>query len=167
MSAPERVPLPWCRNCLVCGQDNPIGMRARMYKVGDEVQLSWTTRLEHSGWSDVMHGGFIATVLDEVMTWSAILASGKPCFAADFNLRLVETLPANVACIASARLERARRRVFDVQGSVLDEAGRTYAHAHGRYMPVPRERVPHLRNEFVTSSDCLDLSHIFGPQASA
>jgi acyl-coenzyme A thioesterase PaaI-like protein len=149
----------------VCGEDNPIGLRTRCYKVGDTVQLSWTTRIEHSGWSDVMHGGFIATVLDEVMTWAAILGSNKPCFAADFNVRVLEPLPAGVACIAGARLTRARRRIFDVEGWLQSESGRSYARASGRYMPVPPERAPHLRDEFVTSPECLDLTHIFKPPA--
>ncbi len=162
MSPGERMPLPWCRHCLVCGEDNPIGLRARCYKVGDTVQLSWTTRLEHSGWSNVMHGGFIATVLDEVMTWAAILGSEKPCFAADFNVRVLETLGADVSCLAAGRLVQARRRVFDVEGWVEDDAGRIYARGSGRYMPVPQNRVPHMRDEFVSTPDCLDLRHIFG-----
>ncbi len=166
MSAPERIPLPWCRNCLVCGEDNPIGLRARCYKVGDTVELSWTTRIEHSGWSNVMHGGFIATVLDEVMTWAAILGSEKPCYAADFNVRMQETLPAGIDCVARGRLVQARRRVFDVEGTLQDAEGRTYAHAHGRYMRVPVERVSHLRDEFISTPECLDLRHIFGATAS-
>jgi len=166
LSAQERIPLPWCRNCLVCGEDNPIGLRARLYKVGDSVELRWTTRIEHSGWSNVMHGGFIATVLDEVMTWAAILGSQRPCYAADFSVRMVGTLQAGVDCVAGGRLVQARRRVFDVEGWVRGTGGHTYARALGRYMRVPRERVPHMREEFVSTPDCLDLRHIFAPHAS-
>ena len=150
MTTNERIMLPWSRLCLVCGQDNPIGLRARSYLVGDTVQLGWTTRLEHSGWSHVTHGGFIATVLDEVMTWAAILGSQKSVFAADFSVRMVETLPPGVPCVANARMTRARRRIFDVESWLEDEDGRTYARASGRYMPVPPERLAHL-------------SHILGP----
>jgi acyl-coenzyme A thioesterase PaaI-like protein len=159
---PERILLPWCRSCIVCGEDNPIGLRARCFKVGESVQLPFETRSEYAGWSNVMHGGFIATVLDEVMTWAAILASNKPCFAADFNVRMQETLSANTSCTAVSRLLKARRRIFDVEGSLADVEGRVYARATGRYMPVPHERAAHFRDDFITSDECLDLRHIFG-----
>jgi len=162
MSALARIPLPWSRSCFVCGQDNPVGLRARCYQVGAAVELPFTTRGEHAGWSDVMHGGLIATVLDEVMTWAAILGSGKPCFAADFSVRMLEPLRAGFECVASGRMCGDRRRVFDLEGSLADVSGRVYARAAGRYMPVPRERIPHLRDDFVTTAGCLDIRHIFG-----
>ena len=161
MTEAVRIPLPWSRSCFVCGQDNPLGLRARSYRVGDTVELPFTTRIEHSGWSDVMHGGLIATVLDEVMTWAAILGSGKPCFAADFSVRMLAPLRAGVACTAVGRMVADRRRVFDVESHLADSAGLVIARASGRYMPVPAERVPHLREDFVTPPGCLDIRQIF------
>ncbi|MFQ5599557.1 MAG: PaaI family thioesterase [Candidatus Krumholzibacteriia bacterium] len=158
----ERIPLPWSRSCYVCGQDNPQGLRARCFKVGDTVELSLTTRREHSGWNDVIHGGFIATVLDEVMTWAAIVGSERPCFAAEFSIRMVEPLAPEIRCIAAARMTGARRRIVDTEAWLRDDEGRTYAKATGRYMPVPGSRMRHLRDDFVTSEECLDLAHIFG-----
>lgn len=168
MSAPTpaRILLPWCRTCIVCGEDNPIGLRARCYKVGDAVELPFATRPEHAGWSDVMHGGFVATVLDEVMTWAAILASHKPCFAADFNVRMQETLAAHTSCVAVGRLVRARRRIFDVEARLADTEGRVYARSRGRYMPMPADRVRAFRDDFVDSDECLELGHIFGQPES-
>ncbi len=158
---PLRQMLPWTRSCMVCGQDNPLGLRARSYQVGDLVQLPFTTRVEYAGWSNVMHGGFIATVLDEVMTWAAILGSNTPCFAAEFSIRLQEALPASTTCTAMARMRQNRRRVFDTEAWLEDAAGRVYARALGRYLPVPADRLAHFRSDFVTSPDCVDLDRIF------
>lgn len=153
--------LPWTRSCLVCGQDNPFGLRARSYKVGATVQLPFRSRREYAGWSNVMHGGFVATVLDEVMTWAAILGSAKPCFAADFTVRIQLPLPADLDCIAHARMLQNRRRVFDTEAWLQDANARVYARATGRYMPVPAEQFPHFQADFVTSAECLDVSAIF------
>ncbi|HZL85785.1 MAG TPA: hypothetical protein VFD07_10455 [Candidatus Krumholzibacteria bacterium] len=161
LAHPPRQMLPWTRSCMVCGQDNPVGLRARSYKSGDLVQLPFTTRVEYAGWSNVMHGGFIAMVLDEVMTWAAILGSSLPCFAADFSVRLQEALPASISCTAMARMRENRRKVFDTEAWLEDDAGRVYARASGRYLPVPAERMAHFRSDFVTSPDCLDLERIF------
>ena len=161
--APPRRLLPWTRSCLVCGQDNPIGLRARSYSVGDRVELPFVTRPEHAGWSDVVHGGFVATVLDEVMTWAAILGSAKPVYAADFTVRLLAPLHAGVDCTAVARMTQHRRRIFDVESWLEDGAGTVYARGIGRYMAVPAAQVASFHADFVTSPDSMDLSHIFSP----
>ena len=158
----ERLLLPWTRSCWVCGQDNPIGLRARSFKVGERVELPFVTREEHAGWSDVIHGGFVATVLDEVMTWAAILGSSKPVFAADFTVRLLDPLRAGLACTAVARLKENRRRVFDVESWLEDAGGKVWARGSGRYMPVPADQIASFHADFVTSAECLNLDHIFG-----
>lgn len=157
--------LPWTRSCLVCGQDNPIGLRARSFSVGERIELPFRTRPEHAGWSDVVHGGFVATVLDEVMTWAAILGSGKPVYAADFTVRLLEPLRAGVDCIAIARMTQHRRRIIDVESWLENADGATYARGTGRYMPVPADQFASFHADFVTSPDCLNLEHIFGGTA--
>lgn len=157
----EWILLPRTRSCWVCGQDNPLGLRARSFKVDDTVRLPCTPRPEHAGWSDVVHGGFVATLLDEVMTWAAILGSRQPVFAAEFGVRMQEPLHAGTPCIAVGRMARDRRRVFDTEAWLEDEAGRIYARATGRYMAVPKEQLPQFQADFVTSPECLSLQKIF------
>ena len=55
--------------CFVCGQDNPQGLKiAVTYDAGDlaaETELSLPR--EYQGWVEVIHGGILATLLDEMM----------------------------------------------------------------------------------------------------
>jgi len=55
--------------CFVCGQDNPQGLKiAVTYDAGAmaaETELSLPR--EYQGWSAVIHGGILATLLDEMM----------------------------------------------------------------------------------------------------
>ncbi len=158
----DRIPLPWSRSCYVCGEANPDGFRARSFKVGERVELPFVAEERFAGWNQVIHGGIIATLLDEVMTWAAILGSEKPCFAAEFTVRLLKPLPPETHCIAVARMVSGRRRVFDTESWIEDEAGTVYARGSGRYMPVPPEQTKHLRQDFVRDEHCLQLDGIFG-----
>jgi acyl-coenzyme A thioesterase PaaI-like protein len=157
------VPLPWSRSCFVCGEDNPLGLRARSYQVADRVELPFQVRPEFSGWSGVTHGGLIATVLDEVMTWAAILASERPCFAAEFSVRLQRPLPPSTQCVAAARASGVRRSIVVTEAELRDREGLVYAKATGRYMTVPADRARHLRSDFVGTPDCLDVQRFFRP----
>jgi acyl-coenzyme A thioesterase PaaI-like protein len=160
-SSRSRIPLPWTRSCFVCGEENPEGLRARCFKAGNEIELPFVARRAHAGWSGVLHGGLIATVLDEVMTWAAIVGSRKACFAADFSVRLLKPLPPETSCLAVARLSEARRRIFDTEAWLRSEEGTVFARATGRYMPVQVDQLSELRRDLVRCEGCLDLGPIF------
>ncbi len=157
---PERRLLPWSRSCFVCGEANPRGLRARSFKVGQAVELPFTARREFAGWSEVIHGGLVATVLDEVMTWAALLASRRGCFAAEITVRLQRPLPPETSCVAVGRLVSARRRIFDTEGWLRDESGLVYARASGRYLPISSDQVGAMRHDFVTGEGSLSIADI-------
>jgi acyl-coenzyme A thioesterase PaaI-like protein len=54
--------------CFCCGVRNPIGLRLEFDETPDgRMRTTWTPRKEHQGFKDIVHGGLVATVLDEVM----------------------------------------------------------------------------------------------------
>jgi uncharacterized protein (TIGR00369 family) len=59
-------------NCFACGKNNPEGLHMQFYAddkyLYSEVYLSEAKR----GWEQIVHGGIISTVLDEIMGWTAI-----------------------------------------------------------------------------------------------
>ena len=54
--------------CFCCGRDNPVGLKLSFEETADgRMRTLWTPRKEHQGFKDIVHGGLVATVLDEVM----------------------------------------------------------------------------------------------------
>jgi acyl-coenzyme A thioesterase PaaI-like protein len=53
--------------CFACGQENPIGLRLQFRFDGDDYVTAFEVRPEYQGWAGIVHGGLLATVLDEVM----------------------------------------------------------------------------------------------------
>jgi len=55
--------------CFVCGKDNPRGFKIEVRY--SEAELSAETEMaiprEYQGWAEVIHGGILATLLDELM----------------------------------------------------------------------------------------------------
>ena len=55
------------RMCFICGMDNPIGLHAQFYNMEDGSVISPVTfREEHQSFPGRVHGGLIATMLDEL-----------------------------------------------------------------------------------------------------
>jgi acyl-coenzyme A thioesterase PaaI-like protein len=55
--------------CFVCGRDNPKGLRIKVRYHPNEAAAETELSLprEYQGWADVIHGGILATLLDELM----------------------------------------------------------------------------------------------------
>ncbi len=53
--------------CFACGQRNPIGLRLTFSFDGDDYVTTFEVRAEHQGWAGIVHGGLLATALDETM----------------------------------------------------------------------------------------------------
>ncbi|NOQ52369.1 MAG: hotdog fold thioesterase [Desulfuromonadaceae bacterium] len=59
-------------HCFGCGQQNPYGLKMRFY-TDETVLYSWLSVPTHlCGWSGIVHGGVLSTMLDEIMGCSAI-----------------------------------------------------------------------------------------------
>jgi len=64
--------------CYVCGENNPEGFHLNYEKI-DESTVKYKVQFQkkHSGYQNIVHGGFISMVLDEAMARIAILKNYK------------------------------------------------------------------------------------------
>jgi acyl-coenzyme A thioesterase PaaI-like protein len=55
--------------CFVCGKDNPRGLKIKVRYYEDALAAETELALprEFQGWADVIHGGILSTLLDEMM----------------------------------------------------------------------------------------------------
>ncbi|MCP4749281.1 MAG: PaaI family thioesterase [Proteobacteria bacterium] len=68
----QQLPNIFGNRCFGCSPDNPAGLQMT-FKANKESVVSILTVPEHlCGWSKVIHGGVVTTILDEVMSWTAI-----------------------------------------------------------------------------------------------
>jgi hypothetical protein len=55
--------------CFVCGKENPKGFKIEVRYLQTEMSAETELSLprEYQGWADVIHGGILSTLLDEMM----------------------------------------------------------------------------------------------------
>src|ERR1043165_7802872 len=96
--------LPHTRSCFVCGESNPVGLNLRFETDGRLVTARFTPRPEHIGFKQVIHGGLIATVLDEIMVWVCAVRTKRFAYCAELNVRFVSPARPGEPVIATAAL---------------------------------------------------------------
>src|SRR5947209_15383993 len=120
--------LPHTHSCFVCGESNSIGFNLRFHTDGKIVTARFVPRPEHAGFREVVHGGLIATLLDEVMVWACAVQTKRFAYCAELNIRFLQPLRPGEPAMVSARLVTNRKnRIFEAEGSVKTEAGVTIA----------------------------------------
>jgi len=60
------------RYCFACGALNPIGLRMEVSYLEEKAVSKLCLKREYQGWHDIVHGGVVATILDEIMAHAVI-----------------------------------------------------------------------------------------------
>ena len=68
----KHLPNNETHNCFGCSPINPSGLQMKFY-TNDASVFSEVTVPQHlCGWNNLIHGGVLSTILDEIMSWAAI-----------------------------------------------------------------------------------------------
>lgn len=127
-------------NCFACGGQNAIGMRLEIELGEGMARTEWRAGADYVGWEDKIHGGILATLLDEVMAWAP---SSYDSWAVTAEMHLRYRAPANPGELltAEAHVMSRKRRIYEVHGEVRGDSGRLIAEADGRFLgAAPSEK---------------------------
>ena len=106
--------------CFCCGPRNPIGFKLQFEMMLDgRMRTAWTPREEHQGFKDIVHGGLVATVLDEVMI-RLLYALDIEAVTAELNTRLLRPLRAGRRYRFEARLVEDKGRLVLTEAEAFD-----------------------------------------------
>jgi len=141
--------LPHTRGCVVCGKENPHGLHLRLHvdEPSGRVSCEFVPQAEHIGFEGVIHGGVLATVLDEAMVWAATWAGRRFCVCGELNVRYRQGVTVGQRLRVEAKVSTHRSRLVETTGSIADENGNVLVSAEGKYVPV----APARNREFVAT----------------
>jgi len=122
-------------NCFVCGEENPLGMKLD-FEYDDNSAWAWfTSPAGFEGYHGVIHGGIIATLLDEVMA-KIILSKNLIAVTADMNIRYRKPLPLGTKVKATGTITVQKTRTLHTEASLTDAEGNIYAESKAVYIVV-------------------------------
>jgi acyl-coenzyme A thioesterase PaaI-like protein len=121
--------------CFACGQANPKGLHLTFRFEGDEYLCDFIPAREYQGWTDILHGGIVSTVMDEVMT-RLLWERGISAMTAELTVRLKHPAPVERPLTARARLVAQRRRLYETSAELTLEDGTVAATATGKFLQV-------------------------------
>jgi acyl-coenzyme A thioesterase PaaI-like protein len=123
--------------CFVCGEKNSEGLRLefRLDQGRSEAEATVIFPERFQGWEGVVHGGLLATVLDEAMV-KAAWARDMRSVTGEITVRYLK--PAEVAkpYRLTGRLTGARGKIVLAESELVGEDGQAVARATGKLFKV-------------------------------
>lgn len=114
--------------CFGCGQNNPMGLKLRFTREGETLRTEFTPDSMHQGWPGLLHGGIVATLLDEIMS-NVAYATGKTCLTAGMELRQRKPIKIEETLFVTAWITRSRSKIIDTAGKICLKDGTVVAEA--------------------------------------
>lgn len=140
------LPLPNLdKHCFGCGTENHNGLRMTFARSGDRLRTQLTIPPQFRGWSSLVHGGVIATILDEIMSWTAIVVAQR--FILTKNMKVSYHRPIYVGTLVTAVgsiSERSQERRATVVAELFDHDRKLCASAQGEFALFTEEQFARL-----------------------
>lgn len=126
--------------CFGCGPANPTGLQLKFFVHEDgSVVCPVTVPERFEGLAGYLHGGVIATLLDEIMS-KAVRARGLSGMTRHMEIDYLRPVPSKTPIRLEAHLTHNEGRKHWAHGCVLNERGTVLARGKGLWVEVrPRE----------------------------
>jgi acyl-coenzyme A thioesterase PaaI-like protein len=121
--------------CFCCGKENADGLGLEFSYDGQEVWTTVSFPKKFQGYRDIVHGGLLSTVLDEVMV-TLLIKMGHLAATAELHVRFLKPLRVGEPVEVRAWLLENRGRMFRVAASATAADGTEVAHGESTCVTV-------------------------------
>jgi uncharacterized protein (TIGR00369 family) len=125
------------QNCFVCGKKNAAGLQldfSQNPQNGEsETRVAFPVQLQ--GWRSTVHGGLLATVLDETMI-KAAAAHGLKCVTAEITVKFKKPAMTGIPYLAAGKVLETRGRIILAESRIGDAEGQLFATATGKLFKI-------------------------------
>jgi acyl-coenzyme A thioesterase PaaI-like protein len=137
--------------CFACGSLNPYGLHLHFRLDGSTVVADFQPREEFQGFPGVVHGGIIATVLDEALNRTSMITD-QPAWTLTgrLEIRYRRPVPYGPLLRVRAELGQQRGRMVQATGKVTlaDDESAVLAEAQGTFMALSAEMLDDVMKNY-------------------
>jgi acyl-coenzyme A thioesterase PaaI-like protein len=132
------------RECFVCGVENPVGLKLKFYETAPgEVTVDFVPPQNYQGYTGVLHGGIVATVLDET-AGRALMGIFPPRFmvTAKLEVKYRKNVPVGAPLKIVGKAIKDRGRVAESWSGIYNADGELLAEANVLLVDMPNPPDP-------------------------
>lgn len=127
------------KSCLICGLDNPFGVKAPFYNLDDgSVATIFEFLPDHQSYPERTHGGMIACMLDELVGRSLWVTDMDTYgVTAEIHVKYRKPVPYQTQLKGRGYITKDRGRIFTARGELYTMDNLLLAEAEATYVKCP------------------------------
>ncbi len=114
-------------HCFACGPNNPIGLKLKFTWDGTTATAEFIPTELHQGWTNIVHGGILFTLLDEAMSYVTYF-QGLSSVTAKTEVRFKQVAPIHQPLLISATTVKKTRKLLEAKSIITLKDGTEIAH---------------------------------------
>jgi uncharacterized protein (TIGR00369 family) len=119
-------------HCLMCGASNPRSLGLRFDTEGDSVRTTFDAESTLQGYTGILHGGVVASLLDAAMA-HCLFRQGVQGVTGDLHIRFVRPISCDMSVEVRGWLVSVHGPVYRLRAELVAER-RVMAWAEGKFM---------------------------------
>jgi uncharacterized protein (TIGR00369 family) len=147
----RKLPNSRNHNCFGCSPVNPSGLQMKFYSSAAAVHSKLTVPEHLCGWNNLVHGGVLTTIMDEIMSWAAIYLLKRVPMTKSIAVDFLKPVYVGRALqVQGTVLEKIGKREVLMEGRIFNETGACCAKATGTltlFSPAVARRLKITDNE--------------------
>ena len=140
----EKLPTPLLqpnsRMCFICGLENPVGLKLRIYQTEPgTIETTYTAPEHFQGYPGVLHGGIVATILDEISGRAHMGDPSTPrfMFTAKLEVKYRKNVPTGKPLKIIGKAGKIKGKMAEGWAGIYDEDANLLAEANSLLIDVP------------------------------
>jgi uncharacterized protein (TIGR00369 family) len=134
------------KDCFGCGSENYSGLHMTFETNGERIRTKITVSPQFRGWSKLVHGGVISTILDEAMSWAAIFLLKRFILTKQMTIQFHRPVyigsPLDVIGYIK---EKSGERKATVEAKLFNDQGKLCASSEGEFVLYTKEQFTKLK----------------------
>jgi acyl-coenzyme A thioesterase PaaI-like protein len=144
-------------NCFGCAPTNPIGLKLEFETSHHQSTSRFSLGPDYESYPGVIHGGIVATILDEALSQTVYHHGNGPAFTVGLRVRYGHPMQTNMPYVAIGEIVRANGTLIRASGRIQRDTGELVAAAVGSFYLISEEGLEAIRS--VSLDRCRSLLH--------
>jgi acyl-coenzyme A thioesterase PaaI-like protein len=150
--------LPWWK-CFACApvDKNPQGLHLHFEEIPNGARTQFSLSEGFQSYPGYLHGGILATILDETMAYALVYRFKKLPFTKSFQISYRRAVSAGRSYECESQIEKGESEVWHIKG-LIREKGRGILVTAGAQFVLPTYE---LAVKMLSETDLSECAHLF------
>ncbi len=134
--------------CFACGIHNDAGLGMKFNRLDDgSVQSLYDPRVEDQGFPSIVHGGILASLIDEAMAWALWSQLGVLGVTAKLEIKYRSRVTTDDALMVSASVSKHTGRRVNVNADIRSIKKELLVESEALYLKLPVDEQENLARQ--------------------